>query len=137
MTSFQWRYHHYVTEKRAKITSQFFPIWASPNQKLWRGAYRKHFNWGAGLLGLSLATLLPRKNLTSFFAVDRRELHIFSILSAKTVIQLSPISCPRKSTVLETNKHFDRQSVNFACCRKVRMQLYTFVKVNPSPQFIR
>jgi len=28
MTSFQWRHHHYVTEKRPKN----FPIWAPPNQ---------------------------------------------------------------------------------------------------------
>jgi len=36
MTSFQWRHHHYVTEKRYqnKVT-KFFPIWAPPNQNFW------------------------------------------------------------------------------------------------------
>jgi len=31
MTSFQWRHHHYVTEKRHKNNvTIFFPIWALP-----------------------------------------------------------------------------------------------------------
>jgi len=58
MTSFQWRHHHYVTEKRHQNNvTKHFPIWALPNQNFWL----RQWSWINNLMVFKKAVLVLKK----------------------------------------------------------------------------